>query len=166
MAERTPRWWWRRSAQHVKDGCDCGIDLRKPTDKIQFRIYPLRSTMMGKRKWLSVNGCIANAPHYRSHPGPFASNPQPRTKLLQDPLQSRATTFLLQWLQRFLSSGMWRRASFGGTPVYVTREAQYAWPLTTNRSPRLSDHTASHPRQWPQCHTCLPRSRFRSGCPV
>jgi hypothetical protein len=29
----------------------------------------------------------------------------PRTKLLQDPLQSRAMTFLLQCLKRFLSPG-------------------------------------------------------------
>jgi hypothetical protein len=37
------------------------------TDKLQFNIYPLRSSRMGKRKWLSVNCCTANASYYRSH---------------------------------------------------------------------------------------------------
>ena len=128
------------------------------TDKLQFNIYPLRSTIMVKRKWLSVNGCTANASYYRSYPGPSASNPQPRNELLQDPLQSRATAFLLQWLQRLLSSRARRRAGFGGTAVFITRGAHFAWTLTTNRSPRLSEHTASHPRQWTPCHIRSPYS--------
>ena len=130
------------------------------TDKLQFNIYPLRSSRMGKRKWLSVNGCTANASYYRSHCGPSATNPQPRTELLQDPLQSRATTFLLQRLQRLLSSGTGRRVGFGRTAVFINREAQFAWTLSTNRSPRLSEHAASHPRQWTQCHIRLPCSPY------